>query len=83
MSKMELFANIVDCFQPLTIFAKHSILAVQCHLFHKKLGLQSLQITSTFKFNFIFTLSPYDKTLLISNSIHVSFISNRFTHAVE
>ena len=25
---MELFANIVDCIQPLTIFAKHSILGV-------------------------------------------------------
>ena len=27
-SKMELFGNIVDCIQPLTIFAKHSILGV-------------------------------------------------------
>ena len=25
---MELFANIVDCIQPLAIFAKHSILGV-------------------------------------------------------
>ena len=25
---MELFANIVDCIQPLTIFAKHSVLRV-------------------------------------------------------
>ena len=27
---------------------------VRCHLFHKNLGLQSLQISSTFKFDFIF-----------------------------
>ena len=27
-SKMELFANIVDCIQPLTIFAKYSIVDV-------------------------------------------------------
>ena len=27
-SKMEPFANLVECIQPLTIFAKHSILGV-------------------------------------------------------
>ena len=93
-SKIELFTNIVDCIQLLTIFAKHSILGVsqvryasgkkkrkkknlvRCHLIHKKSGLQSLQISSTFKFNFIFTLLPYGETLLIANSIHVSLISH-------
>ena len=35
-----------------------------CHLFHKKLELQSLQIFSTFKFNFIRTLLPSGETLL-------------------
>ena len=39
------------------------------HLAHKKIALQSLQISSTFKFNFIFTL-PCGETLLITNSIH-------------
>ena len=73
---MELFAKIVDRIQPFTIFAKLSILVVShgyeyaydktkhnpgmCHLFHKKLGLQSLQISSIFKFNLIFTLFPCD-----------------------
>ena len=56
---------------------------VRCHLIHKKSGLQSLQISSTFKFNFIFTLLPYGETLLIANSIHVSLISHWFTNAVE
>ena len=48
-----------------------------CHLFHKKLGLQSLKIFCIFKFIFIFTLSK------ITNSIHVGLISNWFTHAFE
>ena len=56
---------------------------VRCHLFHKKLGLQSLQFSFTFKFNFIFTLLPCGETLLITNSILVSLISNFFTHSVE
>ena len=42
---------------------------VRCHLFHKELGLQSLQVSSTFKFNFVFTLLPCGETLLITNSI--------------
>ena len=42
---------------------------VRCHWFHKKLGLVTLQISSTLKFNFIFTL-PCGETLLITNSIH-------------
>ena len=91
-SQMELFAKIVDSVQPLTIFAKHFILGVShgyvyasdqlnrilvcCHLFHKKLALQSLQISSTFKFNFIFTLLRCGETLLITYSIHASLISN-------
>ena len=55
-----------------------------CHLFHKKLGQQSQQIFSTFKFNFIFTLLlTYAGTLLITNLIHVSLISNWFNYAVE
>ena len=57
---MRVFAKIVDCISPLAIFAKHFILFVSkvyeytliklnkilvcCHLFHKKLGLQFLQI---------------------------------------
>ena len=49
---------------------------MRCHLFHKKSGLQSLQISCTFKFNFVFTLLPYSETLLIANSIRVSLISN-------
>ena len=88
---MELFANIFDYIQPLTIFAKHSILGVsqgRCasgktkeklgalsFISQKKSGLQYLQISCTFKFNFIFTLLHYGETL-IANSIHVSLISN-------
>ena len=34
---------------------------VRCHLFHKKLGLQSLEVI--FKFNFIFTLLHCSETL--------------------
>ena len=56
---------------------------VRCHLFHEKLELQSAQISSTFKFNFIFTLLPCSETLLITNSIDVPLISNRFTYTVE
>ena len=69
---MELFAKIVDCIQLLTIFGKHFLLSdsqgyeymseikilVCCHLSHKKLGLESLQISPTFKFNFTFTFLP-------------------------
>ena len=88
---MELSTKLVDCIQPLTIFAKHFILGasqIYEYVSHKskqnpaafslapqKLGLQSLQISSTFKFNFIFTLL-YTETLLITNSTHVSLISN-------
>ena len=55
---------------------------MRCHLFHKKLGLQYLQISSTFEFIIVFTLHC-SETLLIANSVHVSLISNWFTHAVE
>ena len=41
--------------------------------FHIKLALQYLQISSTFKFNFIFTLTC-GETLLITNSIHTFFL---------
>ena len=54
---------------------------VRCHLFHKKLRLQSLQVSSSFKFNVIFTLVPCGETLLITNSIHVSLIPNLLTRA--
>ena len=40
-------------------------------------------ISSTFKFGFIFALSPYGETLLVANSIHLSLISNLLTHAAE
>ena len=58
-SKMEHFAKMADCIQPLTIFEKHFILdvsqcyeyssdklnkiLVRCHLFNKIIGLQPLQ----------------------------------------
>ena len=90
-SKMELFTNIVNYIQLLTIFAKRSTLVVsqgRCasgetkeklgglsFISQKKPELQYLQISCTFKFNFIFTLLPYGETL-IANSIHVSLISN-------
>ena len=95
---MESFANIVDCIQPLTNFGKQSTLGVyqgRCASgkTNEKLGalsfisqknrLQSLQISSSCKFNFIFTSLLYGETLLIANSVHVSLISNWFTHAVE
>ena len=44
---------------------------VCCNLFHKNSALQSLQISSTFKFSFIFTL-PCGQTL-ITNSMHTFF----------
>ena len=91
---MELFAKIVYC-----IHAKHFVLdalqgyeyvsdktkqiLVPCHLFHKKLGLQYLQTFCAFKFIFIVTLLTCCETLLITNSIYVSFMSNWFTHAAE
>ena len=57
---------------------------LRCHLFHKNIILQSQQIISTFTFNIIFTLLlPCAETLLITNSIHASWISTWFTRAVE
>ena len=48
---MKLFAKIVDCIQPLAIFAKHLILGVSqvyeygvMSLILQKIGLESLQI---------------------------------------
>ena len=88
---MEPFANIVECIQPMTIFAKHSILAVSQGRYasgktKEKLGAflfisQKIKTAISadffhFKLNFIFTLLPYVKTLLIANSIHVSLISS-------
>ena len=71
---MGLFPKIVDCIQPFTIFTKHFTLGISqgyeyaydktkqnrgaLSLISQKLGLQSLQICSTFKFNVIFTLLP-------------------------
>ena len=46
---MELFANIVDCIQPLTIFAKHSVLGVlqgECTSDKTKQKLGALSFTS-------------------------------------
>ena len=54
-----------------------------CHLFQKRLGLQSLEISFTFKFSFILKLLSSDETWINTNSIHMSLISNWFTHAVE
>ena len=47
---------------PLIITIKN---LVQNHLFHKTSSLQSLQISSTFNFNFILKLLPCAKKLLI------------------
>ena len=71
---MQLFAKLIDCIQPLIIFAKHFTLGVSqgyeyasdktkqspgaLSFISQKLGLKSLEISSTFKFNFIFTLLP-------------------------
>ena len=63
-SKMDPFAKIVDCIQPLTFFENHIILFVSQGYEYDSdktkqnpgLGLQSLQFF--FKFNFIFTLLP-------------------------
>ena len=49
---------------------------VCCHLFHKKLDLQSLEVYSTFKFISIFIMLPCGEILLSTNSIHVSLILN-------
>ena len=49
---------------------------VRCHLLHKKLGLQSLQIFPTFKFNFIFILLLYGETWLIRPCSWIQMISN-------
>ena len=96
-SKMELSA-IVDCIQPLTIFAKHFILGVSqgyeyvpdkakqipgaSPLIPQKIRTAISANYSTFKFNVIFTI-PCDETLLITNSINASLISNWFARAVE
>ena len=77
--KMELSIKIVDSIQRLTIFAKHFIVGVlqgyqyvfdkakqnlgALSLIPQKIRLQSLQISST-------------STLLITNSVHVSLISD-------
>ena len=94
---MEYSAKIVDCIEPLTIFEKDFKRFWQGYeyasdkskqkpgalsLILKKLGLQSLQFLSTFEFNITFTLHC-GETLLITNSLHVSLISNWLTHAVE
>ena len=92
-------AKIVDCVQPLTIFAKHFILGVSqgyeyasdkakeipsaLSLILQKVGtVISANFYFTFKFSFILTL-PCGETLLITNSIYVSRISNLFNHPVQ
>ena len=47
---------------------------VCCLLFHKKLDLQSLQVSSAFKVISIFIMLPCGEILLSTNSIHVSLI---------
>ena len=86
-SKTELYEKMVDCIQPSNVSAKTSIFVVSQGymsliklnknlLFHRKLGLQSQQSSSSFKFNFIFTLLlPYAETLLLPISIHACLIS--------
>ena len=79
---MESFATLVVCIAQFTIFAKHSILGVshgRCAsgksleklgtllFISQKTGLQSLQISSTFKLNFTLILLPYSGALLIAN----------------
>ena len=59
---------------PLVKLKKNS---VRCHLFPKKSGLQSLQISSTFKFSFIFSLLPYGETFLTGN--YMFKVNNRNT----
>ena len=79
---MELPVKIVNCIQPLTTFAKQFILGISqgyeyaSYEAKQNPGALSLIpqktstiISSTFKFNFIFTL-PCGETLLITNSIH-------------
>ena len=77
---MQLFLqNAPDqLFQKVMIMAliKVNKILLHCHFTHKKLGLQSLQISSTFKFSFMFKLLPYTEALLTKNSIHVPLISH-------
>ena len=93
-SKMEFSTKIVDCIQPLTIFAKHLILGVsQSYEYVSDKAKQNpgalhstenqdCNLCKLLKFNFIFTL-PCSETLLITNSIRLSLISTGFNHAVE
>ena len=97
-SKMELSENLVTVFSrwlflqniPCYVFHRVDVPLVKlkknlvrCLLVNKKSRLQSLQISLTFKFNFILTLLPYCEALLIANLIHLFLISNWFTHAVK
>ena len=53
---------------------------VCCHLFHKKSALKSLQIFSTFKFNFMFTLLPYGETLFINRKCNTRVVDFNLIH---
>ena len=44
------------------------------------MGLQSLQISPTFRFSFIFTLLPCDKTLLSQIAIHGRLVMTLISH---
>ena len=86
---MELFVNIYDCIQPLTVFAKHSILGVsqgKCASDKAKQKLGALSFNSQkiraaisadfiqFLIQFYLHIITYCETLLNANSTHVSFL---------
>ena len=84
-SNMELFEKKVDFIQSLTIFAKTSVLGVSQGYEYASdntkqkpgaLPFISQKIRTAVSTDFIFTLLPCNETLLITNLIHVYFISN-------
>ena len=66
--------------EPLIILNKNFL---KWHLFYRNSSMNCLQISSTFKFSFIFKLFYYTDTLSITNSVHMSLNSNCFTRTVE
>ena len=95
ITRMELFAKLVNCIWSLTIFAKPFISFVSqgygyasdktkqnpCVFFFISQKIRCSLCKFIFKFNFIFALLPCRDT--ITNSIYMSFISNWFTLAAE
>ena len=88
---MELFVNIVDCIQPLCVFAKHSILGVSqgiCVSVKPKEKLGALSFISQkirtaisadffhFQIQFYLHIIILRWDNIIANSIHVPLISN-------